>query len=160
MDTHILNNDGSDASRIDAPVRRVSHWQIVVMAAYLLTLGLISLFIHVRWWIFILLVILSFMVLLWMYVRHSPLIHLTSPQLYHQEHNQQNQSHKLWQLLFDKPEHHELWEAKLVQCRDFGKCIQLNFTISHPMPETLLIMLWQDQLDAHSWRRLKALAKW
>ena len=166
-DGDICADSSSDAIRIDTPICKISYWQIMAMVAYFLTIGLIILLAHIVWWVWLLLILVSVMMLVGMYLRHSPLIHLTSPKLYHQTHQQggqqnqqQNQSHKLWQLLFDKPEYHELWEANLIQCRDFGRCIQLQFAITHPMPETLTLVLWQDQIEPLSWRRLKALARW
>lgn len=154
---HNLNNN--DTIRIDTPVRRVSYWQLLVMASYVLAVLTIALLAHVVWWVLALVTVLSGLALAVMYLRHAPLIHLTSPRLYHQHHQQGGQQ-QLWQLLFDKPEHHELWEGKLVYCRDFGRCIQLHFAITHPMSETRQLMVWQDQIAPHAWRRLKAMARW
>lgn len=157
----------ASSSRIDTPIRKISYWQMLVSIGYLLALGLLSLVANVTWWVCLLFIVVSLLLMLWMYLRylsHSALIHITSPQLYKPQDSsqsqQKSQQQKRWQLLFAKPRHHELWEAELVQARDFGKCIQLNFAITHPLPKKQQIILWQDQIEPQSWRRIKTLSRW
>ena len=154
--TNHHNSHTSNAMRIQTPVRKISYWQIMLTTAYLLAIGLIALLASVAWWVLLLLLVISLVLIVVMSLYQSPLIHLTSPQLYHQKNKQQ----KLWQLLFAKPKKDQLWEAKLIHCRDFGRCIQLSFMVTHPLSKTLHIVLWQDQIDSLSWRRLKVLSRW
>ncbi|WP_227431095.1 hypothetical protein [Psychrobacter sp. I-STPA6b] len=161
MDTPIADNElvfeeAEQYHRIDTQIASFSSWKWGFIALYLATLIMIAVLTDVTLWVMLVIIAMSVIALLGMFLRQPRLVHLTSPVLYHR----QGYQGEHWQLVYDKAEHHELWEAKLLQCRDFGKCLIVEFAVSHQHDAPVSISLWQDQITPISWRRLKALARW
>lgn len=52
-----------------------------------------------------------------------------------------------------------IYQAKLNSITVIGPALLLNFNIMTPMPRRLSTQLWQDQVDADSWRQLCVLAR-
>ena len=53
----------------------------------------------------------------------------------------------------------DIWHATLLTVSDVGVAVILQFAISQPLPKTIKIMVWQDQVDQENWRQLKILAR-
>lgn len=74
---------------------------------------------------------------------------------------------KGWQLLYKAGANAKaagaapvLWEAKLVSANALRHCLQLSFVTHYPIVQKKTVVLWQDQVQADTWRRLMVLAQW
>lgn len=53
---------------------------------------------------------------------------------------------------------HDVWQAKLTAAEDLGAVLLLRFWLFEPFKRHLTVQIWQDQVDADTWRQLKTLA--
>lgn len=65
-----------------------------------------------------------------------------------------------WQLLIEQRYGPVLYEAQLVLSQNFYHCVQLSFETQQPMQKSLKVLIWKDQVNAATWRKLKVLTRW
>ena len=65
-----------------------------------------------------------------------------------------------WQLLTQGRHQPILWQAKLMSTQSFAHCVQLIFDTEQPRQQRETILIWKDQVEADTWRKLKVLTRW
>ncbi|ELA09670.1 hypothetical protein MOMA_04670 [Moraxella macacae 0408225] len=67
---------------------------------------------------------------------------------------------QLFQGYFFTPYGHksDIYQAKLQKIYDMDRVLWLKFGVFEPFVKSLSVQIWQDQVDANTWRQLKILA--
>lgn len=65
-----------------------------------------------------------------------------------------------WQLLMQQRYGPVLYEAQLVFSQSFYHCVQLTFETQQPIKKSLKVLIWRDQVNPATWRKLKVLTRW
>lgn len=53
----------------------------------------------------------------------------------------------------------DVWQATLIDIADMGCMLILTFNLIEPLPNTMSVRIWQDQVDRETWRQFKVLAR-
>lgn len=104
------------------------------------------------WWSIITLLVVSVMAYIIAVLISAQPSHITSADT--------DQETSFWQLIYDVRERSILWEAELIDAQSFNHCIQFKFQMVHPMKKQKTVMIWQDQVDIETWRKLKVISRW
>lgn len=138
--------------RLTSDIRQLSYWKILYVASYFLGLAILMILLDIPWWVSIVVTGIAItVVFLSEKLANQPLF-INAPDL--------NNANTHWQLLYEGRNRQELWEANLCQGRRFGHCLQLSFQTVHPIATKKTVLIWQDQVNANTWRQLKIFIKW
>lgn len=141
-----------DYWRIDCAIRRswLKYGVILMVMLLVITVCLIQNLSLMGW---LVLGLLMTLMVIWQ-IHQSHISHLTEPPKY-------SMATDTWLIRWHagrnaKP---QLWQGHLLDSRVYPMMIQLDFDMVEPLPKTITVNIWQDQVDKNQWRRINVLAR-
>lgn len=141
----------TEVLRIDVAIKPASRLRAFLFISLTLVMLLLAGLSKLLVWQYLVLIIITAVVIIYLSLSRPILLHISQPPLSHRV-------DRGWQLLMRTGRADELWQVNLEAAKHYNKAIHFNFTITEPYHRALAITLFKDQVDAEQWRQLSILA--
>ena len=137
--------------RIDTAVQPASYIRLLLYAGLMSVMLILAWFASLAWWQYLLILMVSVGIVIYLRVSRPALSHLSQPPL-------SQRADKDWQLLIQTGRGDELWQARLLSIHHYQWVIHFEFDVIEPYQRSLPATIFRDQVSRDEWRELSVLA--
>ena len=137
--------------RIDTAIQPTSYLRLLLYIGLASVMMIIAWFATLMLWQYVLIVIVTVMVIVYLILSRPMPLHMSQPPL-------SQRTDKGWQLMIRTAHGDELWQAQLVTVHAYRWVMSFEFNIVEPYQRSLSVTVFRDQVSADQWRELRILA--
>lgn len=137
--------------RIDISIKPSSRLKAGLYISLISTLILLAWLAQLLLWQYVLILVVSVMVVIYLALSRPIILHVSQPPL--TQRLDQN-----WQVLVRTARGDALWQVRLLSVHRYHLCVHFEFMVVEPHQRSLSLTVFRDQVSAHEWQMMNVLA--